>query len=139
MSAAAPRFGVEGPMHSGLDEPYWDGLRLGELRLQRCASCRGWIWGPQPICPSCHTFDPGWESVEPSGVVYSWTRTWQQFAPGVTPPWTVVLVELPQAGGRRVLGVYPDSRDPAIGERVHGEFEPASGEGTWPLVRWLRA
>jgi uncharacterized OB-fold protein len=53
----------------------------------------------------------------------------------------VVLVELPEAGGRRVLGVLRDS-DAAtvrIGQPVKGDFdEPADGKG-WPLLRWSRS
>lgn len=133
---ALPRFGMEGPSHTGVDVPHWDGLRAGELRIQRCAGCRRWIWGPQPICPTCHAFDPGWEAVEPSGVIYSWTRTWQRFHPTAAVPYTVVLVELPHAGGRRVFGMYAAAEDPVIGARVRGEFEPAPDDHSWPLVRW---
>ncbi|MGQ0626140.1 MAG: Zn-ribbon domain-containing OB-fold protein [Sporichthyaceae bacterium] len=131
-----PRFGREGPAHTLVDAPYWDGLRAGELRLQHCAACGRWIWGAQPMCPACHTFDPLWEAVEPAGVVFSWTRTHNRFHPSVEVPYLSVIVELPQAGGRRVLGLYAGQGDPVIGAQVHGEFEPAPDETCWPLLRW---
>jgi uncharacterized OB-fold protein len=130
-----PRFGVEGPAHTGIDSPYWDGLRQGELRIQRCAPCGRWIWGPQPICPACHTFDPRWERVEPVGVVFSWTRTWQRFHPSVQVPYLTVLVELPHPRRRRVIGLYDGPREPVIGADVVGRFEHAPEAATWPLHR----
>ncbi|MGQ0629708.1 MAG: Zn-ribbon domain-containing OB-fold protein [Sporichthyaceae bacterium] len=135
----APRFGAEGPDHTGVDAPYWDGMHAGELRIQHCNACNRWIWGPQPMCPDCHTAEPPWESVDPTGVVFTWTRTWNRFHPTASVPYTTVLVELPQAGGRRVLGVYIGDADPVIGARVRGEFEPAPDETTWPLLRWSPA
>nr|WP_198429202.1 OB-fold domain-containing protein [Nocardia bovistercoris] len=131
-----------GPEPDGLDQPYWDGLRAGELRLQRCGRCREWIWGPQWICGNCYTFDPGWEPVEPSGVVYSWSRSHYPFITELAHrvPYTTVLVALPDAGDRRVLGILlGDGTDQVrIGDHVIGEFELEEG-ATWPLLRWRRS
>ena len=41
------------PEPDGLDRPYWEGTRAGELRVQRCRACRGWQWGPEWICHRC--------------------------------------------------------------------------------------
>ncbi|MEV5835915.1 zinc ribbon domain-containing protein [Nocardia sp. NPDC052112] len=132
-----------GPVEDGLDLPYWEGLRAGELRLQRCAQCQSWIWGPQWICGHCHTFDPQWETVEPVGTIYSWARSWYPFITelAVPVPYVTVLVELPQAGNRRVLGILtdptPDTDPVRIGTRVVGHFEHDPGT-TWPMLRWTR-
>jgi uncharacterized OB-fold protein len=139
MVTAVQRFGLEGPSHNRHDECHWDGLKAGELRIQRCGSCREWIWIAQPLCPSCHTFDPVWEAVAPEGVVYAWTRTHRAFHPSAEVPYTTVLVELPQAGNKRILGLYRGTDDPVIGARVVGEFEPAPDEDSWPLIRWSAA
>ncbi|GAA3421263.1 hypothetical protein GCM10022140_38840 [Rhodococcus aetherivorans] len=55
-------------------------------------------------------------------------------------PYVTVLVELPHAGGRRVLGILADDIDanPEIGDRVVGVFERTEG-AAWPLLRWRRA
>jgi hypothetical protein len=138
-----PRLPTGGPSDGGLDAPHWQGLRAGELRIQRCGGCQRWIWAPRPMCPNCYSTDLRWPAVAPAGTVYSWTRTWQPFTPELSGhlPYVVVLVELPEAGGRRVLGVLRDS-DAAtvrIGQPVKGDFdEPADGQG-WPLLRWSRS
>ncbi len=129
-----------GPASDGVDTPYWDGLIEGELRMQRCTACRAWIWGPQWLCPHCHTFDPGWEPVEPTGTVYSWSRSWYPFISElpVALPYVTVLVELPEAGNRRVLGILHESDADTtirIGDPVSGLFVRDPG-ATWPLLRW---
>src|SRR5437762_214494 len=75
--ATPPVMPSAGPREDGLDTPHWEGLREGEVRVQRCARCGHWIWAPQPVCPRCHGFELSWPAVEPAGTVYSWTRTWQ--------------------------------------------------------------
>jgi len=130
-----------GPAPDGVDQPYWDGLTRGDLMLQRCDNCDTWIWGPQWICASCHTFDPGWQRVEPVGTVYTWSRSWYPFISElpVERPYVTVLVELSGAGGRRVLGILTgdDTDQVRIGDHVAGHFERDDG-ATWPMLRWRR-
>ncbi|MGV0739723.1 zinc ribbon domain-containing protein [Mycobacterium syngnathidarum] len=136
----APWISPTGPAEDGLDTPHWEGLRAGELRLQRCASCAAWVWSPRPMCPHCHGFEMVWEAVDPVGTIYSWTRTWQPFTVEASGhlPYVVVLVELPAADGRRVLGIlqHADGITPRIGTRVHGVVEQPPTNDYWPLVRW---
>jgi uncharacterized protein len=135
-----PWMGLTGPSDDGLDAAHWEGLRAGKLLLQRCRQCATWTWSPRPICPACHSFDTGFEPVEPVGTIYSWTRTWQPFAGEATGhlPYVVVLVELPAADGRRVLGVlaHADRLTPRIGATVRGVIDQPSDDQYWPLVRW---
>lgn len=135
-----PWMDLTGPSDDGLDGPHWAALEQGRLELQRCHDCRAWIWSPRPICPTCHTFALDWESVEPVGTVYAWTRTWQPFTPESAGhlPYVVVLVDLPGADGRRVLGVlaHADGHTPRIGATVRGEIEQPPDSAHWPLIRW---
>lgn len=129
-----------GPSDDGLDAPHWEGLREDRLLLQRCARCEAWVWSPRPICPSCHSFDMGWQEVAPVGNLYSWTRTWQPFTAESTGhlPYVLVLVEIPAADGCRVLGVLADSDGvtPRIGSLLRGSIEQPPDPRYWPLVRW---
>jgi uncharacterized OB-fold protein len=135
-----PWINATGPAWDGVDAPHWEGLRQGRLLMQRCPHCDTWIWAPRPICPTCHSFETAWEPVEPVGTIYSWTRTWQAFTPEATGhlPYVVVLVELPAAGGRRLLGVLEnaDGLTPRIGARVRGTIQQPPDDRHWPLVRW---
>lgn len=137
-----PATSLAGPYADDLDLPYWEGLRAGELRLQRCGECGLWIWGPRWMCGQCQAFDPEWVAVEPLGRVFSWSRTWHSFIPDLAGdlPFVTVLVELPHAGGRRVLGLLAeDGNTPiAIGDPVSGLIQHAA-DSPWPVLRWRRA
>lgn len=140
----APVVGHMELLPDGLDESYWSGLNEGVLRIQRCRNCSKWIWGPQLICPDCLTFEPDWVEIEATGRIYSWTRTWQKFAPEFTPhvPYISLVVELPHAGDRRLLGllVGEQDRDPRIGEDVTGAIQSPSDLTTgFAILRWQLA
>ncbi|MBS9372053.1 Zn-ribbon domain-containing OB-fold protein [Rhodococcus sp. B50] len=136
-----PATSLAGPYADGLDLPYWEGLRAGELRLQRCGGCGLWIWGPRWMCGQCRTFDPAWVAVEPVGRVYSWSRTWHPFVPDLVDdlPYVTVLVELPHAGSRRVLGLLAEDGDTdiTIGDAVTGIIQQPT-DAPWPVLRWRR-
>lgn len=130
-----------GPAADGLDTEHWHGLRQGELRIQRCATCRAWLWGPRRICGHCHGFDLTWEAVPAQGTVYTWCRSRHPYMSELADllPYVSVLVELPHAGNVRVLGLLTGDTDGVrIGDEVVGHIEqPATAE--WPLLRWRRA
>lgn len=126
-----------------LDSPFWDALAAGEFRLSRCAACHRWLWPPQPRCGDCGAFELRWDRVEPMGSVFSWTRSWYGFTPPLAEqvPYSVVVAELPHAGGTRVLGVVVGADDDlAIGQPVRGEIiradadKPLSARLRWRLI-----
>jgi uncharacterized OB-fold protein len=131
------------PEADGLDAPYWEGTRRGELRVQRCRACQGWQWGPEWICHRCLAFDLAWTAVAPHGRIYSWERAWHPVHPALRGhgPYLVVLVELPHAGGVRMVGnlLGDPMQTVDIGAAVEAVFEPHD-EATPPftLVQWRR-
>src|SRR6185437_7051772 len=60
------------PENDGLDKPYWDATRRGELMVQRCRKCGTFQWGPEWICHKCLGFDLDWHKVSGRGRIYSW-------------------------------------------------------------------
>ncbi|MBK4739023.1 Zn-ribbon domain-containing OB-fold protein [Noviherbaspirillum pedocola] len=115
------------PEADGLSAPYWDGLRNGQLLTQRCDHCGTWQFGAEWICHHCHEFDPPWTQVDAKGLIYSWERVWHPSHPCLRGhcPYLVVLVELPHAGGIRMLGnlLGDPMQDVRIGTAVEGVFE----------------
>jgi uncharacterized OB-fold protein len=130
------------PTGDGLDAPFHEGLREHRLVVTRCPACGTWVWAPEVLCYSCHTFGLVWEEVQPNGVVYSWTRIWHPVRPQLAPvvPYIAVLVELPQAGNIRLIGnLLGDSmQDVHIGDRVRGVFEDHDGPPAYTLLQWDR-
>jgi acyl-CoA reductase-like NAD-dependent aldehyde dehydrogenase/uncharacterized OB-fold protein len=127
------------------DEEYWEGLEAGEFRLPRCAGCGRWTWPAHFRCGACGSWDFEWTRIEPTGTVYSWTRTHYAFdrtkarAPQV--PYVTVLAEVDGTDGARVLGVLAgDEAALRIGARVVGHIEPPSEQTLgYPAIRWTIA
>jgi uncharacterized OB-fold protein len=129
------------PEPDGVSAPYWNGLREGVLRVQRCAHCKTWQFGPEWICHGCLRFDPQWTEVEPTGRIYSWERVWHPVHPALKErgPYLVVLVELPHAGNVRMVGnLLGDAlQDVDIGAQVDGVFEHhPDAAPPYSLLQW---
>ena len=131
------------PMRDGLDAPFHEGAQRGELRVQYCAACESWQWGPEWICWRCLAWDPEWRPVAPRGRIYSWERVWHPVHPALAGavPYVVVLVELPHADGVRMVGnLLGDPRaEIAIGGEVEAVFEHhRDADPPYTLVQWSR-
>jgi uncharacterized OB-fold protein len=129
------------PEPNGLSAPYWEGLKREVLMVQRNARTGVWQWPPQWIAYDDQTFDVEWIAVEPRGVIYSWTRVWHPVHPALASacPYIVVVVELPHAGGVRMLGnLLGDPRqEVVIGAPVECVFEHhADAEPPYTLAQW---
>jgi uncharacterized OB-fold protein len=111
----------------GLSAPYWAGLRENRLVVQRCRQCNIWQFGPEWICHQCHAFDTDWIEIEPRGRIFSWERVWHPSHAVLkqTGPYLAVLIEIPHAGGVRMVGNLLGDPMQAIiiGSDVRGEFE----------------
>jgi uncharacterized OB-fold protein len=150
-ASASPYLGGAAPIPAsdadGLQAPFWEGLKLEEVRVQRCRACRTWIFAPEWICHHCLSFDLAWETVEPEGRLYSWTRVWRG-AGALAPfaPYLTVVVELPKVGNIRMIGNLLGDPHQAlqIGAPAKGVFEhhPASQDPQRPaysLLQWRLA
>lgn len=129
------------PEPDGLSAPYWEGLRRGELLVQRCNACGAWQWGPEWICHRCYTFDVGWVPIEGRGRIYSWTRSFHPVHPVLKehPPYLIVVVELPGAGNIRMLGnlLGDPHKTVQIGAEVTAVFEHhPDAQPPYALVQW---
>lgn len=122
------------------DTPYWEGLRQGQLRLQQCQSCSTWHWPAVWRCGECGNWDPAWTDIVLEGEVYSWQTTWHPFGgtEHIGVPYTTVLAALPQAGGRRLLGLFEgDVAQLATGVALVGRIaETVIGGEAIPSLRW---
>jgi uncharacterized OB-fold protein len=139
-----PGLPAPAPLPDGLDGPYWEGALAHELRVQRCNACAAWQWGPEWICHRCLSFDVGWAVAAGRGRIYSFERVWHPVHPVLANavPYLVVLVELPQAGGVRMIGnLLGDARqDVPIGAPVEAVFEDhPDGRPPYALVQWRRS
>lgn len=138
-----PGLPIPAPERDGLSTPYWEGLKAGRVVVQRCRGCGEWQWGPEWICHACHSFDLGWEEVEPRGRIYSWERVWHPVQPILKEavPYVVVLVELDAPPSVRLIGnLLGDPLQPVvIGDPVVGAFEHHPDTAPpYSLLQWRR-
>lgn len=115
MSDALPE-----PMPDLDSQPFWEGLKANELRLQRCSSCGRLRWPARAICNRCASFESEWVAVAEAGSVASWIRTQQVFAPAYRSrvPYVVVQIALDLQPDIRLIGGWQADRDPVVGEPV---------------------
>lgn len=129
------------PYPDGLAREYWEATRRHELVAQRCAACRIWQWGPEFICHNCHSDDLAYERVTGHGRIFSWERSWYPVHPALRSgvPYVVVLVELEDAAGVRMLGnlLGDPHQDVVIGAEVEAVFEDhVAADPPFTLVQW---
>lgn len=118
--------------------PFWEGTRIGELRVQRCGDCGRLRWPPHPNCPACRSFATEWPAVAPRGRLFTWNICNQAMHPGFRDevPFAIVIVALEAAPEIRFLGRLTggDFRDLRPDQPLTAVFERMTDEVT--LVNW---
>ncbi len=140
---------------------FWDGMSVGELRIQRCGGCGALRHPPGPMCPACGGVggvgppgqhgggvrgvgppgqhggspEPGYVVAAGSGTVFSYVVHHHPPVPGKKLPLVIALVELDE--GVRVLGEMPgvSPEQVGIGMPVRIEFLRVDSELTLPAWR----
>lgn len=120
--------------------PFWQHAARSELAILRCSFCGVKRWPPRPACARCHSTAKDWVSVRGVGTIYSWTTIGRPMHPGFAQdvPYVVVIVELDDEPGIRLLGNLLDSSGEDLGIGLPVEVEFVAGEMTLPQWR-LRA
>ena len=109
------------------DRFFWDGVALGELRLQRCSACARLRHPPRPMCPGCHSLEWTTERASGRGTVYSYVIPRHPPAPLDEEPPIIVLVELDE-GARLVSNLRAVAPgEVRVGMRVEAFFDDVAG------------
>jgi uncharacterized OB-fold protein len=90
------------PAPIGPNAEFYSYCAQGELRLQRCASCKTWRHPPRHRCAACGSLDSTWELAAGRGHVFSWTVTHRPVDPAFEPPYAIVVAETEE--GPRLVG-----------------------------------
>lgn len=101
------------PKPSALTQPFWEGLRKGELRLQKCGDCSKYVFYPRPACSYCMSERLEWTAVSGRGRVYTFTIVRRANIPAFQAdvPYVFAIVEL-EEGPRlatNVVGCDPEA------------------------------
>lgn len=122
------------PMISQDTAFFWDGLRAGELRIQRCGGCGALRHPPGPMCPRCQSLDLGHVVAGGGGEVYSYVVHHHPPVPGKDAPFVVAVVALDE-GVRMVGNILGEPDAVQVGARVHVEFERVDDDLVLPSWR----
>jgi len=116
------------PVPTPETEPYWEGCRKGELRVQQCRACSRLQLPPRRYCAGCLSDDLAWQAACGRGVVRSYTVVGLpgSLAFAADLPYVVALVELDEGPTllSGIRGCEPDAVQ--IGLPVEVEFEERS-------------
>ena len=123
------------PPVTALAEPYWDGCRHGELRLQRCRSCSKFQFYPRIVCSHCGHPDLDWEPVSGRGHLASYTVVYRPVSDAYPAPAVIALVDLVE-GPRMMSSVIDCAPEHArVGAAVQVDFQAWSDEISMPVFR----
>jgi hypothetical protein len=114
---------------------FWEGTKVGELRIQRCPDCGTLRHPPGPMCPSCGAEKPDYILASGLGEIFSYVVHHHPAVPGKQLPIVIALVELEE--GVRMLGelVGADPADVEIGKAVELSLTKIDDELTLPYWR----
>lgn len=125
------------PNPSEEGQPFWDYLKEGELRIQRCTGCSRFRQPPQPMCPECSSFEAEWVKVSGRGSIYSYVVSRQAIHPALVDkvPFLTVSVALDEGPHltSNMLDVSPDEVE--IGMPVTLEITDKGDGLILPLFR----
>ena len=101
------------PVPDAVTTAFWEGIAEGVLRLQRCRSCRRYVFYPRAVCPHCAGGELDWVEASGSGAVHSFTivhRAPAEYRDDV--PYVVALVDLDE--GVRMMTRLVDVEPAAV-------------------------
>ena len=124
------------PLADDASARFWEAAREGRLELQRCRGCAKWNHAPSLACPSCGSFDLGYEQASGKGTLFSWTVIKEAPAPGFRGkvPLIVAIVELAEQPHLLMVANLPglEEADLKLGMPLQVTFEQVCDECTLP-------
>ena len=115
------------PIPDPVTKPFWDGLKDGKLRIQRCSSCGKAVFYPRIGCPDCGSRALEWITASGRGTLHAFTIAYRGVPAAFkgSAPYVVAMVELDE-GARlmtNLIGVEPSPETIKIGMEVEAVFE----------------
>ena len=107
--------------------PWWQAASAHHLLVQACRVCGRRQLPPGPLCRRCRSRDLDWHEVPGTGVVHTYTVVYRAPIPSLAtrPPYVVVVVELDDGGGARLVSnlVGEPVPQPCVGLAVRVVWE----------------
>lgn len=128
------------PVDDDLDTGgFFEAARRGAIAIRRCNGCNAVLHVPVAYCRHCGSWDGRWEEVAGRGSLYSWTVVAHQVHPAYPVPYTVVLVDLDDLTGTRLVGRLDGAPELHTGQRMEAWFEQLAEDVVLPNWRPVTA
>lgn len=115
---------------------FWEGTRVGELRLQRCNDCAHIYFPPRPFCPKCASRST--QVICASGKASLYSYVINHRAPkGWEVPYAIAVVEL-EEGVRMMTNIVDCEQTPealVLDMALEVAFADLNDECTLPVFR----
>ncbi len=119
--------------------PFWNGLKEGVVKLQKCNDCGGWVFYPRSRCSSCLSDSLEWREVSGNGTLYTFTIARQPTSPHFADevPQHLAVVELEEGVRLTTTLVNVAEADIRVGMRLRPYFDLVADDVT--LLRYQPA
>ena len=115
---------------------FWEGTKVGELRLQRCADCGHIYFPPRGVCPACTSTNVGIFVASGKGKLESYMINQRQH-PSFSGPYAIALVKL-EEGPVMMSNIVDCAQTPEalqLDMPLQVTFEALNGDISLPLFR----
>ena len=117
---------------------FWDGTRVGELRLQRCQACEKVYFPPRPFCPTCGSREVAVLAASGRASLHSYVINHRAMPnSGFEAPYAIAVVEL-EEGPRMMTNIVECPQTPealVLDMSLEVVFESFSDEISRPFSR----
>jgi uncharacterized protein len=122
-------------------EPYWEGCRRHQLRIQRCSNCHYYQFFPRIYCSKCFSEQVEWVNASGHAKVLSFTIVRRPVSPAFADeiPYIVALVTLEEGPQMMTNIVECAPEEVTIGLAVEVIFEDWSDRISLPQFRPRRS
>ena len=119
------------------NQPFFDGARAGELRMQCCSDCSGWMYPVKKRCQHCGSTDLAWRVVSGRGTLYSHARLQRVYHPRHEGRLPLIMAWIDLEEGVRIPSnlVDCDPADAKVGMAVQVTFEQFPDGAAIPVFR----
>jgi uncharacterized protein len=103
--------------------PFWSAALNGSIAICVCNQCGEALHLPKAYCHHCGSWDINWRQVAGKGKLYSWTVVRLQVHPAFPVPYAIVVVDLDEAPGVRLLGYLDGDPHLTAGQPMQAYME----------------
>jgi len=102
---------------------FFEAAARGELAMRACTKCGTILHVPRAYCRACGSWEGEWKPAGTTGTLHSFTVADHQVHPAYPVPYTIVLVDLDDVPGVRLLGNLDGAPDLTIGMPMRVRFD----------------